>query len=219
MLSKFITVSETHFQNTEIALKNQKTSIQGLKTQIGQLSKLISERPQGSLLSNTEPNLREQLNAINVQDEEGFVEPEQVPRQETVVSKGQGEMSNAMKFLNELLANKRKLDKASHMELNTVCSAILLKIEELDEWRTYKLRTCDKPKLRQDELNTFPNQLKVRDKVLSDVVDLHIVTTKQNEEIPLTCLTPNLLTELLNTGFPHRHDLAHGRALGRVETG
>ncbi|KAK5835654.1 hypothetical protein PVK06_011348 [Gossypium arboreum] len=34
-------------------------------------------------------------------------------------------MPNAMKFLKELLANKRKLDEASHMELNPVCSAIL----------------------------------------------------------------------------------------------
>ena len=34
-------------------------------------------------------------------------------------------MPNAMKFLKELLANKRKLDEASHVELNAVCSAIL----------------------------------------------------------------------------------------------
>ncbi|KAK5785650.1 hypothetical protein PVK06_040252 [Gossypium arboreum] len=34
-------------------------------------------------------------------------------------------MSNAMKFLKELLANKRKLDEALHVELNAVCSAIL----------------------------------------------------------------------------------------------
>ncbi|PPR94266.1 hypothetical protein GOBAR_AA26402 [Gossypium barbadense] len=72
MLSKFISLLETRFQNTETALKNQQASIQGLETQIGQLSKLISERPQGSLPSNTEPNPREQLNAVNVQDEEGF---------------------------------------------------------------------------------------------------------------------------------------------------
>ncbi|KAG8486279.1 hypothetical protein CXB51_019676 [Gossypium anomalum] len=117
MLSKFIS-------NTETALKNQQASIQGLETQIGQLSKLIFERPQGSLSSNTEPNLREQFNAINVQGEEGSVEPELEPRQETVVSKSKGEMPNTMKFLKELLANKRKLDEASHVELNAVCSAI-----------------------------------------------------------------------------------------------
>ncbi|PPS15541.1 hypothetical protein GOBAR_AA05027 [Gossypium barbadense] len=113
-------------------------------------------------------------------------------------------------------------------------------IEELDEWQMHKPRTHNKPKLRQNKLNTFPNQLKVGDKVLLDAVDPHIVTTKPNEEIPLTvlsifsfgtvevshpkfgtfkCLTPNLLTELLNTSFPHRHDLSYGRALGRVETG
>ncbi|PPS06975.1 hypothetical protein GOBAR_AA13670 [Gossypium barbadense] len=71
MLTKFILVSETHFQNTEIALKNQQASIQGLETQIGQLAKLISERPQGSLPSNTESNLREQLNTITIQDKKG----------------------------------------------------------------------------------------------------------------------------------------------------
>ncbi|KAG8500789.1 hypothetical protein CXB51_002801 [Gossypium anomalum] len=93
MLSKFISVSETRFQNTKTAFKNQQILIQWLETQIGQLSKLISERPQGSLPSNTEPNPREQLNPINVQDKEGFVEPEPELMQETVVSKGKCELS------------------------------------------------------------------------------------------------------------------------------
>ncbi|PPS01260.1 hypothetical protein GOBAR_AA19399 [Gossypium barbadense] len=74
-------------ENTETKLKNQQASIQGLKTQIGQLTKLISERPQGSLPSNTESNPREQLNAITIQDEEGLVAPKPEQRQETVVSK------------------------------------------------------------------------------------------------------------------------------------
>ncbi|PPS03306.1 hypothetical protein GOBAR_AA17352 [Gossypium barbadense] len=94
MLTKFILVSETHFQNTETALKNQQVSIQGLETQIGQLAKLISERPQGSLPSNTDPNPREQLNAITIQDEEGLVAPEPEPRQETVANKGKGEVDH-----------------------------------------------------------------------------------------------------------------------------
>ena len=34
-------------------------------------------------------------------------------------------MPNAMKFLKDLLANKWKLDEASHVELNAVCSTIL----------------------------------------------------------------------------------------------
>ncbi|PPR86041.1 hypothetical protein GOBAR_AA34649 [Gossypium barbadense] len=221
MLIKFISVSESYFQNTEIVLKNQQASIQGLETQVGQLSKLISERPQGSLPSSTEPNPREQLNVINIQDDERVVEPELERRQETVVSRGQGEvghnknksvnveykprvpypnatrkdrsdelyalsqMPNTMKFLKELLANKRKSDEASHVELN----AVWLEIEELDEWRTHKLRTPDKSKLRQNELNTFLNQLKVGDRVLLDAADPHIVTTTPNEEIPLTVIS------------------------------
>ncbi|PPR85575.1 hypothetical protein GOBAR_AA35117 [Gossypium barbadense] len=64
-----------------------------------------------------------------------------------------------------------------------------LQIEELDEWRTHKPRTHDKPKLCQNKLNTFPNQLKVRNKVLLDATDPYIVTTKPNEEIPLTVLS------------------------------
>ncbi|PPS16021.1 hypothetical protein GOBAR_AA04554 [Gossypium barbadense] len=64
-----------------------------------------------------------------------------------------------------------------------------LQIEELDEWQTHKSRTHDKPKLHQNELNTFPRQLKVGDKVLLDAADPHIVTTTPNEEIPLTVLS------------------------------
>ncbi|KAK5772782.1 hypothetical protein PVK06_049077 [Gossypium arboreum] len=41
-----------------------------------------------------------------------------------------------------------------------------LQIEELDKWRTYKLRTHDKPKLRQNELDTSPNQLKIGDSLI-----------------------------------------------------
>ncbi|PPR94043.1 hypothetical protein GOBAR_AA26628 [Gossypium barbadense] len=64
-----------------------------------------------------------------------------------------------------------------------------LLIEELDEWRTQKPKTPDKQKLSQDELNTSSNQLKVGDKVLLDVADPCITTSKPNEEIPFTVLS------------------------------
>ncbi|PPS18217.1 hypothetical protein GOBAR_AA02350 [Gossypium barbadense] len=182
MLSKFISVSETRFQNTETALKNQQASIQWLKTQIGQLSKLISERPQGSLPSNTEPNPREQLNAINIQDDEGVVEPEPESRQETVVSKGQGELT--LRMGDETITLQAR-NSGNTLEIEDR----RLQIDELDEWQTYKLRTPNKPNLRQNELNTFPNQLKVGDRVLLDVADPHIVATTPNEEIPLMVLS------------------------------
>ncbi|PPS08962.1 hypothetical protein GOBAR_AA11686 [Gossypium barbadense] len=179
MLSKFISVSKTHFQNTETALKNQQALIQGLETQIGQLSKLMSERPQGSLPSNTEPSPREQLNAINFKDEEGFIEPEPEPKQATVVSR----------YQNEEMSLKEAQEPFSSNCGGPIHENRRLQVEELDEWWTYKPKTHDKPKLRQNELNTFPNQLKVRDTVLLDATDPHIVTTKPNENIPLTVLS------------------------------
>ncbi|PPS12144.1 hypothetical protein GOBAR_AA08500 [Gossypium barbadense] len=148
------------------------TSITRLETQICQLSKLISERPQGSLPSNTEPNPREQLNAINVQDEEGFVEPELEPRQET--------MEMSLKEVHEPFSSNSR---------GPIHEDRRLQIDELDEWRTHKPRTPDKPNLRQNKLNPFPNQLKVGDRVLLDATDPHIVATTSNEEIPLTVLS------------------------------
>ncbi|KAG8501006.1 hypothetical protein CXB51_003044 [Gossypium anomalum] len=79
----------------------------------------------GSLPSNTKTNPREQLYALTVHNDEGLVEDEPKPRQDNVVDKGKVEMPNTVKFLKELLSNKRKLDESSHVELNVVCSAIL----------------------------------------------------------------------------------------------
>ncbi|PPS10149.1 hypothetical protein GOBAR_AA10494 [Gossypium barbadense] len=124
MLSKFLSVSETHLQNTEIALKNQQALIQRLETQIGQLSKLISERPQGSLPSNTEPNPREHLNAISTQDKEGFIAPELELMQETVVSKGKSEK----------LSFKEAHEPCSRNDRGHIHEERRLRIEELDEW-------------------------------------------------------------------------------------
>ncbi|PPR93094.1 hypothetical protein GOBAR_AA27581 [Gossypium barbadense] len=251
MLSKFISVSETRFQNTETALKNQPASIQGLETQIGQLSKLISEQPQGSLPSNTEPNPREHLNAISTQDKEGFIALEPELMQETMVSKGKSEVSHN-KTVNEeyrprvpypnatrkdcsdeqfseltlrvgdetitlqarncgitsniegnspyqsTKTDNMTLQKLSFKEVHEPCfrndrghihEERRLRIEELDKWRAHKSRTHDKPKLCQNEPDTSPNQLKVGDKVILDAADPHIVTTIQNEEIPLTVLS------------------------------
>ena len=61
-MTKFISTSETRFQNEDVSIRN-------LETQMGQLSKLVSERNQGTMPSNTEPNLRKQASAIVIRDE------------------------------------------------------------------------------------------------------------------------------------------------------
>ncbi|PPR91571.1 hypothetical protein GOBAR_AA29115 [Gossypium barbadense] len=222
-------------QNTEMALKNQQASIQGLEAQIGQLAKLIFERPQDSLPGNTVSNPREQLNAIAIQDEEGLVAK---PRPKLT-------MQNAVKFLKVLLANKRNLDERSHVEMNMeigpknihklsnnkepIHEERRLQIGELEEWQTHKLRKHDKPNPRLDEPNSSKNQLQVGDKVLLDVADPQIANSKPNEETPLTVTSifPYVGMRSVNSSIHHDHAPErakfsptrdainlHGRALG-----
>ncbi|PPS11505.1 hypothetical protein GOBAR_AA09139 [Gossypium barbadense] len=152
-------------------------------------------------------------------------------------------MPNPVKFLNELLTTKRKLDEASHVELNAEISSKnlhepcssnnkgplyeerRLQIEELDEWRAHKSRTHDKPKPRHDDLNVAPNQLKVGDKVLLDAANHRIVTSKPNGAIPLMVLSifPYGTVEVIHPKFgtfkfSNPHGRAHWRALGRAHT-
>ncbi|PPS02089.1 hypothetical protein GOBAR_AA18580 [Gossypium barbadense] len=189
MLSQFISVTETRFQNTETALKNQQVLIQGLETQIGQLSKLISKRPHGSLPSNTEPNPREHLNAISTQDTERFITPEPEIQQDNAMNKGRKEVNNndpkqelPQTMTTETVRYYHEVNKDVHEERR-------LRIEELDEWREHKSSSHDKPKLRKNKPDTSPIQLQVGDTVLLDAVDPHIITTTPNEEIPLTVLS------------------------------
>ncbi|KAG8485697.1 hypothetical protein CXB51_019007 [Gossypium anomalum] len=79
MMTKFISVAKTHFQNTETALKNQQASIQGLENQIGHLAKMILERPPESLPSNTEPNPKEHVKAVTLRSGKVLAESEKKP--------------------------------------------------------------------------------------------------------------------------------------------
>ncbi|PPS20243.1 hypothetical protein GOBAR_AA00369 [Gossypium barbadense] len=179
MLSKFISVSEARFQNTEIALKNQQPSIQGLKTQIGPLSKLIFELPQGEL-------------TLRVGDETLTLQA----RNSDNTSKIEGDhLNHSIKTDHMIQPTLQKISlKEVHEPLSNNSRGSIheerrLQIEELDEWQTHKPRTHDKLKLRQNEPDTSLNQLKVGDKVLLDAADPHIVTTTPNKEIPFTVLS------------------------------
>ncbi|PPS01179.1 hypothetical protein GOBAR_AA19484 [Gossypium barbadense] len=220
MLSKFISVSKTHFQNTKTALKNQQASIQGLETQIGQLSKLISERPQEprqeTMLSRDQGEIGYNKNkSVNVDYKPRVSYPNATRKDHSDEQFGElilrvGDETTTLQARNfgttseiegDRLNRSTKTDnmvpptlqemslKEVHEPFPRNCREPIhedrrLQIEELDEWRTHKARTHDKPKLCQNELNTFPYQLKVGDKVLLDAADPHIVTTTPNKEIP-----------------------------------
>ncbi|PPR86717.1 hypothetical protein GOBAR_AA33974 [Gossypium barbadense] len=95
---------------------------------------------------------------------------------------------------NEVGPNKQK-SEISSKDTHQLCSIHnkestheerRLRIEELDEWLTFKPRKHDKPKLRQNKLNASPNQLQLGDKVLLDATDPLITTSELNEETLLT---------------------------------
>ncbi|XP_027368188.1 uncharacterized protein LOC113874166 [Abrus precatorius] len=69
LITKFIQTLESRFQSTETALRNQQASIHNLEIRLGQISRLLSERPQGSLSGNTETNPREQVNAVTLRSD------------------------------------------------------------------------------------------------------------------------------------------------------
>ncbi|KAL0352192.1 UNVERIFIED_CONTAM: hypothetical protein Scaly_1607900 [Sesamum calycinum] len=92
MLSKFITVANTRFQN-------QDASIQNLEVQVGQLVSIVSERKESQLPSDTEKNPREQVNAITVRQERASGHES---------SKEQVEETQVQKEEEPLLKRKRK---------------------------------------------------------------------------------------------------------------
>ncbi|XP_021974301.1 uncharacterized protein LOC110869291 [Helianthus annuus] len=57
---------EERFMAQEGEMRSQKALIQTIENQVGQLAKMLSERPQGSLPDNTEPNPRGHVNAVMI---------------------------------------------------------------------------------------------------------------------------------------------------------
>ncbi|PPR83581.1 hypothetical protein GOBAR_AA37133 [Gossypium barbadense] len=96
MMRKFISVAETRFHNTETALKNQQGSIQGLENQIGQLAKMISEKPPGSLPSNTEPNPKEHVKVVTLRSGKVLAESERSHHKKLTEPKERKENSKTM---------------------------------------------------------------------------------------------------------------------------
>ncbi|XP_015573020.1 uncharacterized protein LOC107261032 [Ricinus communis] len=143
-MEKFISTSEIRFQTTKTALRNQQASIQTLENQVGQIAKLLSERPPRSLPSNTEANPMERLKVITLQSgKELKTKMNEVYENSTMTKKIDDEqkglhinipfveallqMPKYGKFLKELLSNKRKLEQVSMVQLSKKSSTIIQK--------------------------------------------------------------------------------------------
>ena len=66
MLTQYIKASENQHQATEAALRNQGASIHNLENQLGQISKMLSERTPRSLPGNIETNPQEHVKAVTL---------------------------------------------------------------------------------------------------------------------------------------------------------
>ncbi|XP_039116603.1 uncharacterized protein LOC120252498 [Dioscorea cayenensis subsp. rotundata] len=102
--AKFVNINN-QFAEVNTVLRNVQASIQSLENQVGQLSRANSERPPGSLPSNTENNPREHLKAITLRSGK--------------------QMPKYAKFMKDLLTNKRKLEKLETVALPRNCSAMI----------------------------------------------------------------------------------------------
>ena len=98
--SNFVDRTEAKFKQYDAHLKNNEASIRNIEIQLGQISKQLSERPQGSLPSNTVTNPREQVNAITLRSGKELVEPEKPIKEEpSVKTKEQTPKGGSMRSL------------------------------------------------------------------------------------------------------------------------
>eukprot|EP00257_Ricinus_communis_P023473 XP_015583468.1 uncharacterized protein LOC107262407 [Ricinus communis] len=134
---KFVSTSETRFQQTDAAFRNQQASIQNLENQIGQISKMMTESQPGTLPSNTEPNPREHEDSGRKDGDSKVMEPKKIEARKKSPLREyqppipyparlkQEKMPKYVKFLKEILSHNRKLEDLAIMTLNEECSAIL----------------------------------------------------------------------------------------------
>ncbi|KAL5554412.1 hypothetical protein UlMin_041813 [Ulmus minor] len=130
--TQFMTRTNAFIDETKANFRNQGASIRNLEHQVGEISKLLTERGQGALPSNTERNPREEVKAITLRSGKELEKSKEASKQaieeDTSVSKNQPATttieqptyqtpsSNAVPFPQRL--RKQNLDKQFSKFLN-----------------------------------------------------------------------------------------------------
>ncbi|KAL5579184.1 hypothetical protein UlMin_011626 [Ulmus minor] len=129
--TQFMTRTTAFIDETRANFRNQGASIRNLEHQVGEISKLLTERGQGALPSNTERNPREEVKAITLRSGKELEKSKEASKQaieeDTSVSKNQPATttikqplpkpsSNAVPFPQRL--KKQNLDKQFSKFLN-----------------------------------------------------------------------------------------------------
>jgi len=102
-MQQLAAATQTFMTITDTNMKNQAAAIQNLEVQKSQIFSLLSNRPQGSLPSNTEVNPKEHVKVITLRREKVLAQ-DQVSREENFVltvtgdenseKKGAGDIQN-----------------------------------------------------------------------------------------------------------------------------
>ncbi|KAL5550770.1 hypothetical protein UlMin_000946 [Ulmus minor] len=91
--TQFMTRTNAFIDDTQANFRNQGASIRNLEHQVGEISKLLTERGQGALPSNTERNPREEAKAITLRSGKELEKSKEASKQaieeDTSVSKNQ----------------------------------------------------------------------------------------------------------------------------------
>ncbi|KAL5557784.1 hypothetical protein UlMin_033995 [Ulmus minor] len=122
--TQFMTRTNAFIDDTQANFRNQGASIRNLEHQVGEISKLLTERAQGALPSNTERNPREEAKAITLRSgkelEKSKEESKHAIEEDTSVSKNQPATTTIEQPLPKLSSNavlfpqrlrKQNLDK------------------------------------------------------------------------------------------------------------
>ena len=97
MFGKFMQETASFISETRSSLCNQGASIQNLEHQVGKISKLLAERPQGSLPINIETNPREHVKAISLRSWKELESPKQVGHQPKAIDQPSNGASSVLK--------------------------------------------------------------------------------------------------------------------------
>lgn len=105
---------------TETTFQNQAALIRNLEVQISQMASLLSGRQKGTLPSNTEPNPKEQVQAITLrsrkqleQSQEAFMAKEDFPAITTPLIQGNSEARKEDEQLS-MISDKKEATKESN---------------------------------------------------------------------------------------------------------
>ena len=166
-------LTEERFLRNEGELRNQKASLQTIENQVGQIAKLLSERPTGGLPSNTEKNPNAQIKAITLRSGKTTIptpmvelkEKDEAKEERKKEEEGEGEKKKMVPYPGRLVKEKMDEQFSKFLELIKQLHVNLPFIDILTKMPKYakflKDILCNKKKLEEISMVTLNKQCSV----------------------------------------------------------